>query len=107
MRQRFDNSLTMTPDAASVLGCDAFERPALFLELRRERGRQVPYRTFYDWCQLLCIDPGTFLYSAEEVLLLLTLCWAYGQGARNLDSVTVEHLQEKYIQCRDDRLSTN
>jgi hypothetical protein len=93
--------------ATSVLGCDAYERPAMFLELRQERGRKVPYRTFYNWCQLLCIDPGAFLYSAKEVLLLLTLCWAYGEGARNLDYESVQKLQEKYIQCREDRLLNN
>lgn len=107
MQQSFDNTLTKPPKAATVLGCDAYERPALFLALKQERGRKVPYRTFYDWCQLLGIDPGAFLYTAEETLLLLTLCWAYGRGARNLDFETVHHLQEKYIPCRDAQLSTN
>ena len=97
MKATFEQAL----NAAAILGNHAYERDALFNELSRERGEAVEYRTFYGWCRTLKIPSGLPLYSAEQVLLLLTLVWArFRKRYKNLNRQSIKELSKNYANYR-------
>ena len=90
--------------SAEILGADAFEKDAMLIELRHEYGEDVPYTTFYGWCQTLKIDSGLVFYGADDVLTLLTLIWArFQKGYRPLDRTTIHKLRKGYADARTNR----
>lgn len=103
MRATFEQA-SSSVDPTSVLGCHAYDRWAIFHELSREYGNEVPYTTFYGWCGTLKLESGKPLYSASEALLLLTLVWArFDRKLRSLDRNTIEQLQGDYACYRTNR----
>lgn len=103
MRATFEQASSFT-DPTSILGCHAYDRGAIFQELSREYGSEVPYTTFYGWCGTLKLESGKPLYTASEALLLLTLVWArFGRKLRSLNRETVEQLQGNYACYRVNR----